>query len=662
MITLEGIGRTFKGDAGLSVEALKEISLTIAPGEFVAVSGPSGSGKSTLLNILGCLDRPGKGSYRLVGKEVTTLNADGLAMLRRRVFGFVFQSYNLIDGSNAAENVELPGVYARLPRAQRRKRATQLLVQLGLAGRSSHLPSELSGGEQQRVAVARALMNGGRVILADEPTGALDKQNGEQVLESLEALARAGHTVILVTHNPEVAARADRHIELRDGHVVADTGPAGMAAGVANDEFMTEGRGTAAMSRPSQFIHDSQSALRRFLGRGARLRTALTVAAIMIAVASGALVLSVGEGTYRETIASVNLMGLETIRVFAKRPPRSLPGSSGDESGVSADYMPLTQELARAIHDEVPNVRAVSPAIHLFPVTARHGEITMQLLVTGYVDRGKRSDRGPLEYRLETGEHITDREDENMERVAVLESQIRERMFAAETNPLGQQVLIEGIPFRVKGTYERRVFANTDLVDYGIVVPFRTASALLTSRDDVDEIIVYLEDFDRLFETAEAIRDLGIRRRGGDTLVLNHVGREVRIARKARAQLWFVVGSIAGCMLLAGSLSVMNIMLLSVRTRRREIGIRMAVGARRADILRQFFCEAIVMSAVGAVIGALFALAGVSILERLDVVIEASLAFFVLPTVCALVAGALFGIVPARRAAKLHPVAALASD
>lgn len=662
MITLEGIGRTFKGDAGLPVEALKEISLTIAPGEFVAISGPSGSGKSTLLNILGCLDRPGKGSYRLVGKEVTTLNADGLALLRRRIFGFVFQSYNLIDESSAAENVELPGVYARLSRSQRRNRATQLLVQLGLADRSGHLPSELSGGEQQRVAVARALMNGGRVILADEPTGALDKQNGEQVLESLEALAKAGHTVILVTHNPEVAARADRRIELRDGHVVADTGPVGMAAGVAHDEFMTDGRGTAAKSRTSQFVHDVQNALRRFLGRGSRLRTALTVAAIVIAVASGVLVLSVGEGTYRETIASVNMMGLETIRVFAKRPPPSPPGSGGDESRVSADYMPLTQELARAIREEVSNVRAASPVIYLMPVTARHGEITMRLLVTGYVDRGKRSDRGPLEYRLETGEHITDREDENLERVAVLEANIRERMFATEKNPVGQQVLIEGIPFRVKGTYERRRYANMDRVDHGIVVPFLTASVLLTSRNDVDEIVVYLKDFDRLFETVDAIRDLGIRRRGSDTLVLGHVGREVQVARKARTQLWFVLGSIAGCVLLAGSLSVMNTMLLSVRARRREIGIRMAVGARSADVLRQFFGEALVMSVAGATIGALLALAGIWILERLDVATELSILFFGLPIVCALLVGALFSIVPARRAAQLEPAAALASD
>ena len=661
MITLAGIGRTFKGDAGVSVDALKGISLKIAAGEFVAVTGPSGSGKSTLLNILGCLDRPNSGSYRLLGEEVTTLSADGVAVLRRRIFGFVFQSYNLIDGSTAAANVELPGVYARLSREHRKNRAQQLLLQFGLADRADHLPSELSGGEQQRVALARALMNGGRVILADEPTGALDRENGEQVLESLQTLAEAGHTVIIVTHNSAVAARAKRRIELRDGCIASDRGQAGTAARTPYEEILVAGQGRAALPGTVQLVRDGWNALRRFLTPGARLRTAMTAGAILTAVASGVLVLSVGEGTYRETIAGANLMGLETIRVFAKRPRPSLSGI-GDESGVPASYMPLTQDLAHAIRDEVSNVRAVSPSIHLMPVTARHGEITMRLRVTGYVDRGNKSNRGPLEYRLETGEHITDREDENLERVAVLEANIRERMFAEEPNPLGKQVLIEGIPFHVKGTYKRRKYANMDMIDYGIVVPFQTASVLLASRNDIDEIVVYLKDFDHLFETVDAIRDLGIRRRGGDTLVLDHMGREVRFASQVRGQLWFVVGSIAACVLLAGSLSVMNIMLLSVRARRREIGIRMAVGARRTDILRQFFGEAVVISIVGALIGALVALTGIWVLERLDVATEPSFFFFALPVVCAMAVGALFGIVPARRASRLEPVAALAAE
>ena len=226
MIVLEGIGRVFEGEAGIRVEALRDVSLRIAEGEFVCITGPSGSGKSTLMNILGCLDRPGSGSYQLAGAEVQSLSADGLAWLRRRVFGFIFQSYNLLDSATSQDNVELPGRYAVISGSARRKRAEALLAQLDLQERAGHFPAELSGGEQQRVAIARALMNGGRVILADEPTGALDKPTGEEVLRVLESLATKGHTVVVISHNAEVAARAARRIELRDGRIVSDTGPA----------------------------------------------------------------------------------------------------------------------------------------------------------------------------------------------------------------------------------------------------------------------------------------------------------------------------------------------------------------------------------------------------------------------------------------------------
>ena len=224
LIELEGIGRRYKGKRGTPVIALRDVSLRLHAGEFVCITGPSGSGKTTLMTVLGCLDRPTSGSYRLAGREVGQLGADAMAWLRRQLFGFVFQSYNLIDSCSGAENVELPGAYAGLSPRKRKRKARELLAQLDLSDRMDHLPSELSGGEQQRVAIARALFNGGRIILADEPTGALERPTGKEVLRTLESLAAKGHTVILISHSPEVAARAGRRIELRDGHVVGDTG------------------------------------------------------------------------------------------------------------------------------------------------------------------------------------------------------------------------------------------------------------------------------------------------------------------------------------------------------------------------------------------------------------------------------------------------------
>src|SRR5688572_28999463 len=232
LIELEGVTKTYR-TGELAVEVLHGIDVAIHPGEFVAIVGQSGSGKSTLMNILGCLDRPTTGSYRFMGEDVSALGRDELARLRREAFGFVFQSYNLIANASAARNVEVPAVYAGMGAAERRARAEALLGKLGLAERLHHRPSQLSGGQQQRVSIARALMNGGRIILADEPTGALDSKSGKEVMALLQELSAAGHTVIIITHAREVAEQAQRVIEIADGRIVSDPGP---RSGVVRNE------------------------------------------------------------------------------------------------------------------------------------------------------------------------------------------------------------------------------------------------------------------------------------------------------------------------------------------------------------------------------------------------------------------------------------------
>jgi macrolide transport system ATP-binding/permease protein len=223
LIELSRISKIHTGDSA-PIRVLHEVSLSIDSGEFVAIVGASGSGKSTLLNILGCLDRPSSGSYRLGDREVVRCGTDELARLRRETFGFVFQQYHLVPGLSAVENVELPAVYDGAPRIVRRARARTLLGQLGLGQRATGLPRQLSGGQQQRVAIARALMNGGRVLLADEPTGALDRASGDEVMELLRELSAAGHTIILVTHDRAIAQAARRVIEISDGRIVSDSG------------------------------------------------------------------------------------------------------------------------------------------------------------------------------------------------------------------------------------------------------------------------------------------------------------------------------------------------------------------------------------------------------------------------------------------------------
>ncbi len=223
LIEVRGLAKHYAMGGGHTVQALRGVTLDIAEGEFVAIMGSSGSGKSTFMNLLGCLDQPSAGSYHLAGEAVHRLSADTLAAIRNRRIGFVFQQFNLLPRTSAVENVELPLVYAGgVPARERRERALAALQAVGLAERAEHTPAELSGGQQQRVAIARALVNRPQLVLADEPTGALDTQTSEDVMRILAGLHRQGQTVVLVTHEADVAAWAARRIVFRDGAVVED--------------------------------------------------------------------------------------------------------------------------------------------------------------------------------------------------------------------------------------------------------------------------------------------------------------------------------------------------------------------------------------------------------------------------------------------------------
>jgi putative ABC transport system ATP-binding protein len=230
LVTLEGAARTFRAGSAV-VEALRPVDLVVRAGESLAVTGPSGSGKSTLLHVLGCLDRPTAGRYLLEGRDVTTLPDRDLAEVRNRRIGFVFQRFHLLRDETASRNVELPLLYAGLPREERRRRAHAALDAVGLLPRASHRPGQMSGGEQQRVALARALVKGPGLLLADEPTGNLDSASGESVLQLIEAQHARGVAVILITHDPAVAARARRRLTILDGKVQEVTLPGGMPGG-----------------------------------------------------------------------------------------------------------------------------------------------------------------------------------------------------------------------------------------------------------------------------------------------------------------------------------------------------------------------------------------------------------------------------------------------
>ena len=663
LIELRAVSRIYRRSEEAGVAALSGISLRIGVGEFVCITGPSGSGKSTLLNILGCLDRPTSGSYRFAGREVSRLEPDTLAWLRREAFGFVFQSYNLLDSATTLENVELPGFYAGLGRIRRRKRAQDLLAELGLAERARHRPAELSGGEQQRASIARALMNGGRVILADEPTGALDQQNGKRILDHLEVLAHKGHTVVIVSHSPDVAKRTDRQIELRDGHIINDV-TRGAAAKRAPESSTTPARRNnirKAQTGLTEGLVLGAKTLRRSFFRQGRLRAFLSLGGVALAVWWVVTLGAVLEGIAQEAMGMVNQMDANHIVLM----PTTLANSD-------LRLVPLSLEDAENIEQSFPNVRAAAPRLTR-QMTVQNGSNTMQAYVWAYVPGRAAGEAGTDAPRLEAGSQITQSENERIESVAVIGPGVHNRLFPNVEDPLGQYLTLDGHPFLVKGIVsadrirvsgalreaERSIRAAEENRVY---VPFNTGVALLFGTDRIRFLDIWVHDAERIGDTAQAIGDLLIRRHGQVGFTMYHRAEEAaEVAGTQRILAVFVV-AIGAIAMLAGGLGVMTVMLMSVTGRTREIGLRMAMGARERDILNQFLLESAAVVAVGGLLGIAASVICTALLASVGVPMVHTGWVPVVALASAVSTGLLCGILPARRAASVDPANAIAAS
>ncbi len=649
LIELRKIHRTFTTDGGVEVHALRGIDLKIYPGEFLAIVGQSGSGKSTLMNLLGCLDRPTEGTYLFAGRDIKSFDADGLAWLRREAFGFVFQSYNLLGNATAEENVEVPAVYAGLSHKERRVRGEALLTSLGLGERLDHRPTQLSGGQQQRVSIARAMMNGGQVILADEPTGALDSQSGVEVMALLESLAREGHTVILITHDSEVAAHADRIIEFRDGEIISDTGP---AEGVVNPEKNRELRDLFLSRKITSPLAGVSEALRMALRslRANIFRTILTLLGIVIGVASVVAMLAIGEGARQDIVDRISQIGtnrltLQPARISGQR--RSMPST-------------LTLEDAEAISDDLPNILGTLPQLQ-GNYTVRFQRQDYSTSVTAVTHNMPEVNNWPLA----SGVFYTREDSVDYTPVAVLGSTVANEIFPNGENPLGEYILIKNIPFQVIGVLTSKGGSggfNGGDQDDAVFVPFKTGALRLMGQNYANNISVFVDDIDQIEQTERNLIEYMIARHGTEDFRIFNSAELLETVSASQDTFTILLGSVAAISLLVGGIGVMNIMLVSVTERTREIGIRMATGARQTDIMSQFLSEAIVVSGIGGIIGVLTGVAVGYILIAFEVSIKFTSMPMILAFCCATATGLVFGFAPARKAARLDPVVALANE
>ncbi|WP_329762848.1 MacB family efflux pump subunit [Stenotrophomonas geniculata] len=643
LLELHGVSRAYCSAAG-EVVVLKDVSLRIEAGEFIAIIGPSGSGKSTLMNILGCLDRPTEGSYRVQGVATEQMSPDELAHLRREHFGFIFQRYNLMENLSATENVALPAVYAGVDADARTARARMLLETLGLGERTTNRPSQLSGGQQQRVSIARSLMNGGAIVLADEPTGALDHASGRQVMTELKRLHAQGHTVILVTHDAAIAAHASRVIEIADGQVVSDRGMGDPA--VARSAAVPERRPEPAAQRRARLdaIREAaRMAVRSMLAH--RLRTLLTMLGIIIGVAAVVTVVALGKGAQAQVESQINELGASTLDIF--------PGADfGD---------PRSGEIETLVVDDADHLAALSYVDSVSPnlsgsVAALQGNRRANTQVLG-VGADLPRVRG---LRLKAGRFFTDAEVEAHRAVGVVDQKAAKALFSG--NPIGGTVLLGGMPVEVIGVVGPNAFAGGATPT--VYVPYTSASSRLLGSQRLESITVRVRD-DVPTTAAEASLGAELQRLHGRRDFFIYNADQIRKAvMKSSQTMAALVSAIAAVALVVGGVGVMNIMLVSVKERVREIGVRLAVGARQGDILRQFLIEAVLICLFGGVLGVLFALA----VGALSSLLSLGVPFLFTPgpvlaaLACSSAIGLGFGYFPARSAAQLDPIQALAAE
>ncbi len=662
IIKLENIRHSYKVGSG-NLLVLKGINLSIEPGEFVAIMGPSGSGKSTLLQILGLLERPSQGKYFLLGKDVSALSDDEGAALRSKTIGFVFQMFNLLSRTSAVDNVLLPAIYSGNPVSG--LRAKELLADVGLQDREEHKPNQLSGGQQQRVAIARSLINSPKIIFADEPTGNLASDQADEVLRKLSELNARGITVIMVTHEPDIAAYAKRIIKIKDGSIQSDEknlNPKGLVAETNAVPSSLNGNDYSHLPPKlslAEIKENSLSALRAISAN--KTRSFLSVLGILIGVCSVIAMLAIGRGAQKSIEARISGLGSNLIMIW--------PFSSSAFHGGTGSVSRLS----------IPDVEAIS---HLSPhIIAVNGEVSGSAQVV-YKDKNTNTEVdgdmisfSPMHSdEPYYGRFFTQQENDEVARVAVLGQTVVNNLFG-NSDPVGKRIKINRVSFEVIGILPPKGSSAWRDQDDVIIIPLKTAMMRLgfngwggsisrggrylnrmevecDTPQSIDGVMSKIKTFLRTRHHLPAYKD--------DDFTVRNM-QDIQSALTGTTKTFgILLGIVAAISILVGGIGIMNIMLVSVTERTREIGLRKAVGAPRRAILTQFLIESAFLSLLGGTIGVLL---GVGIAFAMThyagwsaIVTPQSI---VLAFSCSAMIGIIFGFWPARKASLLSPIEAL---
>ncbi|MGP1429405.1 MAG: MacB family efflux pump subunit [Fusobacterium sp.] len=647
IIEIQNINKFF-GEGENRVHILRDISISIEKGDFVSIIGQSGSGKSTLMNIIGCLDKATSGKYYIDGEEISGFSHDELSELRKKKFGFIFQRYHLLTSLNAQENVALPAIYAGVEYDERMKRAEKLLDKLELSTKLKNKPNQLSGGQQQRVSIARALMNGGEIILADEPTGALDSKSGIRVMEILNQLHEEGHTIILVTHDKGIANQANRVIEIKDGEIFNDTRLREIKKENQEDKkSVNDLKKNKFQVAKDQFFESFKMSVSAIVAH--KMRSLLTMLGIIIGIASIVCVVAIGNGSQQKVLANISSLGTNTMDIF-------------NGEGMGSRFANRIKSLSTT---DVEILEKQSYVDSVTPNSSSSGTIVYQNQSYSGNLKGVGADYFDVRgVTISSGRAFTKEDETDLTSVALIDENTQKSLFGENEDPIGKVILFNKKPLKIIGTVELNNVIGMNSSELNVFAPYTVVMNKVSGEKYIGSITVKVKDDIDSQVAQKSITDLLKAKHGKKDFFIMNTDTLKKTIESTTGTMKILISSIAVISLVVGGIGVMNIMLVSITERTKEIGIRMAIGAKEKNILQQFLLEAVLICFIGGIVGIVLSLLigwGFNSISTSFSMIFSSFSI-VMAVLFSTLVGVVFGYMPAKNAAKLDPIEALSRE